>query len=62
MIGGTGLFGGRGRISSAVLGALVITSVANGMGLLNLSLGDKFIITGIVLLIAVIMDSISRRR
>lgn len=62
VIGGTSLFGGHGRVSSAVLGALVITSVANGMGLLNLSSGDKFIITGIVLLVAVIVDSISRRR
>lgn len=62
VIGGTSLFGGRGRISSAVLGALVIASVDNGMGLLNLSSGDKFIITGIVLLVAVIVDSLSLRR
>ncbi|MGB7340670.1 MAG: hypothetical protein WBC91_17360 [Phototrophicaceae bacterium] len=62
VIGGTSLFGGRGRISSAVLGALVIASVDNGMGLLNLSSGDKFIITGIVLLVAVVVDSLSLRR
>ncbi len=62
VIGGTSLFGGRGRVSSAVLGALVIASVENGMSLLNLASGDKFVITGIVLLVAVIVDSLSRRR
>lgn len=61
VIGGTSLFGGRGKVSSAVLGALVVTSVENGMGLLNLSSGVKFIITGLVLLVAVIVDAISRR-
>jgi D-xylose transport system permease protein len=62
VIGGTSLFGGRGHVSSALLGALVIASVENGMGLLGLSAGNKFIITGLVLLIAVIVDSLSRRR
>ncbi len=62
VIGGTSLFGGRGFVGSAVLGALIISSVDNGMGLLNLASGDKFIITGIVLLVAVIIDSLSRRR
>jgi D-xylose transport system permease protein len=62
VIGGTSLFGGRGKVSSAVLGALVVTSVENGMGLLNLSSGVKFIITGLVLLAAVIIDALSRRR
>ncbi len=62
VIGGTSLFGGRGRVASAVLGALVIASVENGMSLLNLASGDKFVITGIVLLVAVIVDSLSRRR
>lgn len=62
VIGGTSLFGGRGKISSAVLGALVIASVDNGMGLLNLSAGVKFIITGLVLLAAVVVDALSRRR
>jgi D-xylose transport system permease protein len=62
VIGGTSLFGGRGRVSSAVLGALIIASVENGMSLLNLASGDKFVITGIVLLVAVIVDSLSRRR
>jgi D-xylose transport system permease protein len=62
VIGGTSLFGGRGFVASAVLGALIISSVENGMGLLNLASGDKFVITGIVLLVAVIVDSLSRRR
>lgn len=62
VIGGTSLFGGRGRVTSAVLGALVIASVENGMSLLNLASGDKFVITGSVLLVAVIVDSLSRRR
>lgn len=62
VIGGTSLFGGSGRISSAVFGALVIASVENGMGLLGLSSGVKFVITGLVLLIAVLVDAVSRRR
>jgi D-xylose transport system permease protein len=62
VIGGTSLFGGSGRISSAVLGALVIATVDNGMGLLGLGSGQKFIVTGLVLLVAVILDSFSRRR
>ncbi|MFN8419239.1 MAG: ABC transporter permease [Anaerolineae bacterium] len=61
VIGGTSLFGGRGKVSSAVLGALVIAGVDNGMGLLSLSAGHKFIVTGIVLLVAVIVDALSRR-
>lgn len=61
VIGGTSLFGGSGRVSSAVLGALVIASVENGMGLLGLSSGVKFVITGLVLLLAVLVDAISRR-
>ena len=62
VIGGTSLFGGRGRVVSALLGALVIVSIANGMGLLNLATGTKFVITGLVLLAAVLVDSLSTRR
>jgi D-xylose transport system permease protein len=61
VIGGTSLFGGSGRVSSALLGALVIASVENGMGLLGLSSGVKFVVTGLVLLVAVLIDAISRR-
>lgn len=61
VIGGTSLFGGSGKVSSALLGALVIASVENGMGLLGLSAGVKFVITGMVLLLAVLVDAVSRR-
>jgi D-xylose transport system permease protein len=62
VIGGTSLFGGRGRVSSALLGAAVIASIENGMGLLGLSSGVKFIVTGVVLLAAVLVDALTRRR
>ena len=61
VLGGTSLFGGRGKISNALLGALVVAGVENGMGLLGLSAGIKFIVTGLVLLSAVLIDAISRR-
>lgn len=62
VIGGTSLFGGRGAIYSALLGALIISAVDNGMGLLGLSSGVKFVVTGLVLLVAVVLDSFSRRQ
>jgi D-xylose transport system permease protein len=62
VIGGTSLFGGRGAVRSALLGAIVIAMIDNGLGLLNVSAGTKFIVTGIVLLAAVTLDSLSRRR
>ena len=61
VIGGCSLFGGRGTIKAAVLGAIVIASIDNGLGLLGLASGTKFIITGLVLLAAVTVDSLSRR-
>ena len=61
VIGGTSLFGGSGKVSGAFLGALVIASVENGMGLLGLSSGIRFVITGLVLLLAVLVDAITRR-
>jgi len=61
VIGGTSLFGGRGHIKSAILGALVIASIDNGLGLMGLSSGTKFVVTGVVLLAAVTVDSFSRR-
>jgi D-xylose transport system permease protein len=61
VIGGTSLFGGRGKVSAALLGALVIMGVDNGMGLLGLSSGAKFVVTAVVLLAAVMVDSIARR-
>lgn len=61
VIGGTSLFGGRGSAYSALLGMLVIQSISNGMDLLGKSTPVKFMITGAVLLAAVILDSLSRR-
>jgi D-xylose transport system permease protein len=62
VIGGTSLFGGRGTIRSAILGAIVIAMIDNGLGLINVSAGTKFIVTAVVLLAAVTLDSLSRRR
>lgn len=61
VIGGTSLFGGRGRVVTALLGALVIASVENGMDLLGLASGTKFVITGLVLLAAVLVDALSKK-
>jgi D-xylose transport system permease protein len=60
VIAGTSLFGGRGSVWHALLGALVITSISNGMDLLGLETSIKFIVTGAVLLLAVIIDAIAR--
>jgi D-xylose transport system permease protein len=62
VIGGTSLFGGVGRVVAALLGALVIGSIQNGMDLLGLASGEKFVITGIVLLAAVLVDAYAKRR
>jgi D-xylose transport system permease protein len=62
VIGGTSLFGGKGRVSDAVIGGVVITVIANGMGLLRQSTGNVYMITGLVLLVAASVDAISRRR
>ncbi len=61
VIGGTSLFGGRGTMKAALLGAIVMIGIDNGLGLLGLSSGTKFVVTGGVLLLAVTVDSISRR-
>ncbi len=61
VIGGTSLFGGRGKVTSAIQGALVIASVESGMGLLGWPSDRKFIVTGCILLLAVTIDSVSRR-
>jgi D-xylose transport system permease protein len=62
VIGGTSLFGGRGTVWGALLGALVIGSIANGMDLLAYGAPIKFMITGLVLLLAVTLDAVARRR
>ncbi|WP_411837242.1 sugar ABC transporter permease [Paracoccus sp. ME4] len=61
VIGGTSLFGGRGSAWSALLGVLVIMAISNGLTLLNLSSSLRYMITGAVLAIAVIVDSLARR-
>ncbi|WP_460772038.1 sugar ABC transporter permease [Microbacterium sp. GXF7504] len=61
VIGGASLFGGRGTAFSALLGILVIQSISSGLTLLNLDSSVRFMITGVVLVLAVIVDSVSRR-
>ncbi|WP_175409278.1 sugar ABC transporter permease [Streptomyces sp. TRM64462] len=61
VIGGTSLFGGRGTTWSALLGMLVIQSIASGMALLGIQAAVQFMITGGVLLAAVVADSVARR-
>ncbi|MQA77471.1 MAG: sugar ABC transporter permease [Streptosporangiales bacterium] len=61
VIGGTSLFGGRGSVWSALLGMLVIGSISNGLDLLSVSAAVKFMVTGLVLVVAVLLDSLSRR-
>ena len=61
VIGGTSLFGGTGRVVAALLGALVIASIQNGMDLLGLPQGTRFVITGLVLLGAVLVDALAKR-
>jgi D-xylose transport system permease protein len=62
VIGGTSLFGGRGRVVSALLGALVIATIANGLSLIGSSAATQYITTGAILLAAVTLDTLSRRR
>ncbi len=62
VIGGTSLFGGRGRAIDAVIGGVVVATIANGLGLLNQSSYINFLVTGGVLLLAASVDAISRRR
>jgi len=62
VIGGTSLFGGRGRIIDAVIGGLVVGVIANGLPLVTQESGIAFIVTGLVLLVAASVDALSRRR
>jgi D-xylose transport system permease protein len=61
VIGGASLFGGRGKPVHAILGGLVIATIDNGMGLLGLSAAARYVVTGIVLMVAVAFDSFARR-
>ena len=61
VIGGTSLFGGKGKVSDAILGGLVVAVIDNGMALLGYPAGIKFMVTGAVLLISATIDAVSRR-
>ena len=61
VIGGTSLFGGRGKALHGVLGGVVIAAIDNGMGLLGVSAAAKYVVTALVLIIAVTIDAIARR-
>jgi len=62
VIGGTSLFGGKGKVINAVIGGAVIAVIDNGMGLLGYGSGTKYIVTGIILLVAASVDALARRR
>ncbi|WP_265521694.1 sugar ABC transporter permease [Oerskovia flava] len=62
VIGGTSLFGGRGSAWSALVGVLVITSIANGLTLLNLDTAVRYVVTGVVLALAITVDTLVRGR
>jgi D-xylose transport system permease protein len=62
VIGGTSLFGGRGRVMDAIIGGLVVAVIANGLPLITQQSGIQFIVTGLVLLVAASVDAISRKR
>ncbi|MBM0236930.1 ABC transporter permease [Micromonospora sp. ATA32] len=62
VIGGTSLFGGKGRVLDAVLGGAVVAVIDNGMGLMGYTAGVKYVVTGVVLLLAASVDALSRRR
>jgi D-xylose transport system permease protein len=61
VIGGTSLFGGKGKLRDAVLGGLVVAVINNGMGLLGFSPGTQYVVTGGVLLVSASVDAISRK-
>ncbi|WP_299058217.1 sugar ABC transporter permease [uncultured Nocardioides sp.] len=61
VIGGVSLFGGRGTAFAALLGIVVIQSISSGLTLLNLDSSYRFMVTGVVLLLAVALDSVARR-
>ena len=62
VVGGVSLFGGKGRLMHAAIGALVITIISNGLGLLGWDAGSNFLVTGGVLLLAATVDALSRKR
>ena len=61
VIGGTSLFGGRGEIRNALIGATMISTITNGMFILGYTTGTIFMVTGAILLLAVTFDTVARR-
>lgn len=62
VVGGVSLFGGRGRLSHAVVGSIVISMIDNGLGLIQMPAGINFLVQGGVLLLAATIDALARRR
>jgi D-xylose transport system permease protein len=62
VIGGTSLFGGRGRVMDAIVGGLVVAVIANGLPLITQQSGIQYVVTGLVLLVAASVDALSRKR
>ncbi|RWA53620.1 ABC transporter permease [Cupriavidus sp. UYMSc13B] len=62
LIGGTSLFGGVGRVSGTLVGAIILTLVLNGMNLLTISANWQPLVTGVIVVLAVFLDTLSRRR
>lgn len=62
VVGGTSLFGGKGSVWNALLGALVIGSLGNGLDLSGASAADKLMVSGLILLLAVTLDALSRKK
>jgi D-xylose transport system permease protein len=62
VIGGTSLFGGRGEVRNALIGATLISMISNGMFILGYSTGTIYVVTGLILLFAVTFDTVVRRR
>ena len=61
VIGGVSLFGGRGEVRGALLGSLIIATIANGLNIGGYSTGTIYVVTGVILLAAVTLDTIARR-
>ena len=62
VVGGVSLFGGRGRLAHAAIGAVVISMIDNGLGLLQMASGINYLVQGGVLLLAATIDALARRR
>ena len=62
LIGGTSLFGGVGRVSGTLIGAIILTLVLNGMNLLTISANWQPLVTGVIVVLAVFFDTLSRRK